>query len=629
MALQTSGTITMHDVKTELGYSTATELLLNVRNFNGKIQTFIDGAWRDINQCSTIKPTTNAPHLVTDWYGYDNSELCCVPPYNVTIKPYNTGYPVVTDFQVAADTGVGFHLEFQGSTEDLVIVWETASAGGFGGPDSGQGTSVAGVYFGTIDSNSPNLVKCTVTNKCGIASSQIIRVTNTGTTAGSCTPPSSAVLTNNGSTGQVVISSGTTQQIQFNIAHNATGTVSVEVQGDKIDGYFVTGNTSVNATFTVPSGQQGWIKVVISTPCGSKTSNTIQVLPSGSTGGGGGGGNTQYGNTFQSYTVTKSCPSGQTGSQHTKTVQSNTFFADSTSEANTLALNQAISQANAEANSFGTCTDPNVCLGQVTDISISFNTTTVDLNQVLYGSLNITVSGNFTAEIIVGTENGITGTWTLFNDSAAPGEAKNVKTVNLINGLNTFSFGVSFSTAFSGKFTASVAGINIGNCTIDYWYHLGTTTISVNNTCNPNNWSNIGSQFCNGFTLMQGQQNECGDFRDNTIQLLSQHCGFFVATIDCESTMYNVNENPHSISCIITSNISPYNATYQMGYTYITGGIYTINFTSSGSTAVVIIPNRPPGVYSDSYDGTYMFWCDVTVNGTTRRFSKTVNIYGN
>jgi hypothetical protein len=619
MALQLSGPISLHDVKTELGYPLATEIHLKTRLFGGKVQTYVGGTWIDLNQCSTLKPKTTAPYELTDWYGYDHAEQCCTPPHNVRIFAHSPTAPYTTNLSVDANTGVGFYCTFEGSTQELEYIWETASAGGFGGPDNGQNTNHAGVYFGVIDPNSPNIVKCTVKNKCGQATSQIIRVINTSTTAGGCTPPTSAVLTSGGSTGPVTVAAGVTQQVSFNLTHNVSGTVSYAISGDKIDGNSALGN-SFNVTFTIPAGQSGWVRITVSNPCGEKQSNVIQINTPTGGGGGGGGGNNQVGNTPQTATVTKVCPSGQTGSQHTKTIQANIYYADTQGDANALAYAEAESQATAEMNSSGTCTNPNTCPGQVTAISVSnYSKTTIQKNENFSFNINVTATGTIAAEITI---------WITWQSNT--GGSENPLNVILNSGVNTFTFVGTGDSDFYVSLTVRLT--NAGNCAQTVWDYTAPQLITVtpiaNPTCNPNNWTNVGGPFCSGIDQYQGQQNECGDFRNLKIDAFSKHCGFFIANISCADFMDNSQSTTHNVTCNIVSDISPYNATYQMGYTYLSGDVSIIGFASSSNsnTAVVTLQTQGTGWFNTSHEGYFMFWCDVTVNGKTRRASKQVRV---
>ncbi len=75
MALQSSGTITMNDIRTELGIPTQTPFSLS---------NAVNGVYVPLNTCGPNVPSTTPPYELTDWYGYDHSYPCCTCT-NVTI----------------------------------------------------------------------------------------------------------------------------------------------------------------------------------------------------------------------------------------------------------------------------------------------------------------------------------------------------------------------------------------------------------------------------------------------------------------------------------------------------------------------------------------------------------------
>lgn len=77
MALQTSGTITMNDIRTELGIPSQAPFGLDQAR---------QGVYVPLNSCSTNKPPTSGAVSLASWYGYNHAATCsCGVTYNMNL----------------------------------------------------------------------------------------------------------------------------------------------------------------------------------------------------------------------------------------------------------------------------------------------------------------------------------------------------------------------------------------------------------------------------------------------------------------------------------------------------------------------------------------------------------------
>lgn len=67
MALPLSGTVSMNDIRIELGIPTQSPFSLTSAS---------TGSYVAINQCSTYKPNASAPYAISEWYGYCHTCAC-------------------------------------------------------------------------------------------------------------------------------------------------------------------------------------------------------------------------------------------------------------------------------------------------------------------------------------------------------------------------------------------------------------------------------------------------------------------------------------------------------------------------------------------------------------------------
>jgi len=67
MALPGSGTISMDDIRIELGVQAQTPFGLDEAR---------SGTYGAINQCSTYKPPSSGSISLSDWWGYDHTQAC-------------------------------------------------------------------------------------------------------------------------------------------------------------------------------------------------------------------------------------------------------------------------------------------------------------------------------------------------------------------------------------------------------------------------------------------------------------------------------------------------------------------------------------------------------------------------
>jgi hypothetical protein len=72
MALQSSGIITMNDIRAELGIPSQSPFSLN---------DAVNSIYVTINTCSPSYPSTTPPYELSDWYGYDHNYICCTCKY--------------------------------------------------------------------------------------------------------------------------------------------------------------------------------------------------------------------------------------------------------------------------------------------------------------------------------------------------------------------------------------------------------------------------------------------------------------------------------------------------------------------------------------------------------------------
>lgn len=76
MALPSSGTITMNDIRAELGIPSQSPFSLNDAE---------DGIYVTLNPCSPSLPSSTNPASMSEWYGYDHNYVCCTCKY-VTVN---------------------------------------------------------------------------------------------------------------------------------------------------------------------------------------------------------------------------------------------------------------------------------------------------------------------------------------------------------------------------------------------------------------------------------------------------------------------------------------------------------------------------------------------------------------
>ena len=77
MALQTSGTISMSQVNTELGRSASANISLD---------TAENGGYAAINNCSTYRPSSTNPAKISEWYGYNHTQACTLCDVNANVS---------------------------------------------------------------------------------------------------------------------------------------------------------------------------------------------------------------------------------------------------------------------------------------------------------------------------------------------------------------------------------------------------------------------------------------------------------------------------------------------------------------------------------------------------------------
>jgi len=68
MALPTSGSLSMNQIRTELGIPSQAPLSLD---------TAENGGYVAINQCSPLRPSAGNPASISEWYGYNHTINCC------------------------------------------------------------------------------------------------------------------------------------------------------------------------------------------------------------------------------------------------------------------------------------------------------------------------------------------------------------------------------------------------------------------------------------------------------------------------------------------------------------------------------------------------------------------------
>jgi len=92
MALQSSGTITVEDIYTELGNS-------NIGLSGGVALSSLEtGGFGNINTNSTNKPDGSTPYAMSEWYGYDhNAASQTLTSYNSTINPQLSAFNACGD----------------------------------------------------------------------------------------------------------------------------------------------------------------------------------------------------------------------------------------------------------------------------------------------------------------------------------------------------------------------------------------------------------------------------------------------------------------------------------------------------------------------------------------------------
>jgi len=591
--LPVSGQITMNMIKAELGFSESVNLHLKVRLFNGVKQIFINNGWFNLNMCSPNLPPHGGQLRIKDFYGYNHTAVCCTPPSNVKIHAYNTsGGGIASVGAFSPGENLNFYVTWEGSQNNVIIVWENSW---FLSIDAGQGTTMIQSEISADPNINSAFLKVTVKNLCGQASKQI-GITHIGQNTGPCNAPTSVLVRHNNSTANVQIPANTNTQLTFNVSFFGTGsgttglnaTYNWEYWGEV--GFNGQNTTTSQATFNLPPNASGWVRCIVSNPCGTVASNVINIIA-------GSGGTSQFGNLAQTATVSQNCPSGQVGSIHTKTIPANTYYADTLGDANTMAYNEAVAQATAERNAIGTCTVIGSCPMVINSVGIVILQGLQPNGSVIYNPSNppvLQVTINITGSGFV------TITDTAFNIS----EIKQV-----VNGNNTFSFNHP-PTTYSAAFVQPIVYIqNSDYCT--FKSAISNNGIDITYPQNdPPIWSNVGSPYCVGTDLMQDQQDQYGNNRTVIAQSNSSSCqinnqvDFGVIDVG----LYNDLNNTLTTRLYINNS-----GTYgQLKLRYNTGTTFNgswnppIDYTVNENSSITVYPGR----WNTGTDVTFRLWFD-------------------
>ena len=498
MALLTNGDITMYQIKEE--FILATDLEFKLEDLRavgtGGKEVKIGGVWRTLNPCSPVSPSTTAPFKLTDWYGYNHAAVCCYPPTNVRINPYNyhaTNAPtslVLTLPDPTADVGLGFYLSWEGSDLDVVIQW---SISWFGGLDSGQGTTA---ILATFDDAMTyfSFVRAVVTNKCGSKASQTIAVSFTGG-GGSCTVPSNVQTKRSGSTSNLQVTAGVDNTFTFDCTFSGTSdgvtylwvienSVSRGTNASTYDNNVLT-SSSITAKFNIPSGSYGAARCSVTNNCSGTvtyTSNTIFIfsdaLPT-------------FCNIAQTYTaIQQGCTGGQVASQHTVSIPEGRYCNQiSQDNVDIQAGEEARTQAEAQRATYGSCSS--TCPVNLSSLSVSASPTTISSGGTTTVSVVVTVTGAGAIGI---------------NLSTGYSQQHNV-------GSGTTTFNIPVILTLSGGSVGAVVPINTYVYVVNN-VSCGTPNLVVNDvlinisgcvsTLIP-----VGDPYCVGSRLLQPKQDSC------------------------------------------------------------------------------------------------------------------------
>lgn len=111
MTLQSSGTISMSQINTELGRSSTANISLD---------TAENGGYGAINIGSTSRPSSNNPAAMSEWYGYNHNAVTATTDVNVALSGYggadawlqvrnaNTNALVIDAYNPGFNSTIGF-----------------------------------------------------------------------------------------------------------------------------------------------------------------------------------------------------------------------------------------------------------------------------------------------------------------------------------------------------------------------------------------------------------------------------------------------------------------------------------------------------------------------------------------
>lgn len=592
MALPTNGTITMYQVKQEFILATDLEFKLeDLRTVGtGSKEVKIGGVWRTLNPCSPVSPSVVAPFYLSDWYGYNHAAVCCEPPRKVVIRPYNSTYPIVTSLVLqipsgGGNVGLGFYLSWEGSALGAVITW---SISWFGGLDSGQGTAAITATFNSAMTYY-SFVKATVTNGCGTSESQVIAVSFEGG-GGVCTPPSNVVITRNSSTAPISLIANTPTNLVFNTTFSGTSSGATylwQAWGEQNIVPDSTNPANATASFNMAAGSQGWVKCTVSNNCGTVISNVIGVST----------GNTPcYGNQPQTFSIIKTCLTGETGSTHTKSIAENTYCAATLGDANILAYNAARDAATNEMNSIGSCTPNGTCPVNLSSVSISVSPTTIIFGQsfTLTVLLSVVGAGAVTVNVVEGYG------------------ASNYYSYNTINGSNSITYTITPTGIIGNTYGVyvNIELVNKGNCT-NTSLTSNTAFVAITAGCNPNIWRFIGNPYCIGTTQKQVRENQCGTQEEVTIENNSPACIIGSTKNYSKISVLAINGTPHFRTTFQIDNFPGSGGTVKLRY--CTGSSFICSFAPPTSDYTI-----PEGLASVDSQGrwstgeliTFRIWFD-------------------
>lgn len=97
MALPASGTISMNDIRVELGISSQSPFSLYTAESGGYVL---------LNQCSTYRPNGSTPDSISEWYRYNHTQQCPTVACSVLANQGSGGKGLYT-FPVTLGSGTG------------------------------------------------------------------------------------------------------------------------------------------------------------------------------------------------------------------------------------------------------------------------------------------------------------------------------------------------------------------------------------------------------------------------------------------------------------------------------------------------------------------------------------------